>query len=77
MVHMILQSDLKMAHASARCIQHLLLEDDCEHNQASYNCNFSDVLWYSNDMRRWVRPIVGKMSVQTSLVDISLEKFAW
>ena len=28
-VHMISKSDLKMAQASARCIPHSLLEDDC------------------------------------------------
>ena len=54
-MHMILKSDLKMAQASARCISHLLLEDDCGHNQASYN----DVLSNSNDVRGWVRPIAG------------------
>ena len=35
---MILKSVLKMAQVSARCIPHLLLEVDCEHNQASDNC---------------------------------------
>ena len=44
MEHMILKSDLKMAQASARCIPHLLLEDDCAHNHASYNFKLSDVL---------------------------------
>ena len=61
-MHMILKSDLKMAQTSARCISHLLSEDDCGHNQASYNCKLSDVLSSSNDVRRWVRPIAGKMS---------------
>ena len=70
-MHMILKSDLKMAQASARCIPHLLLEHDCGHKLATYNCNFSDVLCNSNDVRRWVRPIAGKMSAQTSLLDIS------
>ena len=70
MVHMILKSDLKMAQAPARCIPHLLFEDDCGHNQASYNCKHSDTLSNSNDVRRWVRPIAGKMSAQTSLLDI-------
>ena len=37
-MQMILKSDLKMAQASARCIPHLLLEDDCGSNQASNNC---------------------------------------
>ena len=63
--------DLKMAQASARCIAHLLLDDDCGHNQASYNSKLSDVLNNSNYVRRWVRPIAGKMSAQTSLLDIS------
>ena len=70
-MHIILKSDLKMAQASARGIPHLLFEDDCGHNQASYNCKLSDVLSNSNDVRRWVRPIAGKMSAQTSLLDIS------
>ena len=70
-MHMILKSDLKIAQASARCIPHLLLEDYCGHNQASYNCQLSDVLSDLNDVRRWVRPIAGKMSAQTSLLDIS------
>ena len=70
-MHMILKSDLKMAQASARCIPHSLLEDDCDRNQASYNCKLSDVLSNSNDVRRWIRSIAGKMSAQTSLLDIS------
>ena len=70
-MHMILKSDLKMAHASVICIPHLLLEDDCVHNLASYNCKLFDVLSNSNDVRRWVRPIAGKMSALTSLLDIS------
>ena len=41
---------------------HLLLEDDYGHNQAIYNCKLSDVLRNSNDVRRWARPIAGKMS---------------
>ena len=69
-VHMILKSDLKTAQASARCIPHLLLEDDCGHNQASYNCKLSDVFSNSNYVRRWVIPMSGKMSAQTSLLDI-------
>ena len=59
-MQMILKSDLKMAHASARCIPHLLLEDDCGHNLASYNCKFFDVLSNSYDVLRWVRPKAGK-----------------
>ena len=70
-MHVILQSDLKMAQASTRCIPHLLLEDDCGHNQASYNCKLSVVLSNSDDVRRWVRPIAGKISAQTSLLDVS------
>ena len=70
-MHMILRSDLKMAQASARCISYLLLEDDCGHNQASNNCKLSDVLSNSNDVRRWVGPIAGKMSAQNFLLDIS------
>ena len=66
-MHMILKSDLKTAQASARCIPHLLLEDDCGHNRASYNCKLSDVPSNSNDVRRWVIPIAGKVSAQTSL----------
>ena len=70
-MHMVLKSDLKMAQTSTRCIPHFLLEDDCGHNQASYNCKLSDVLSNSNDVRRWVRPIAGKMSARTSLLYIS------
>ena len=60
---MILKSDLKMAKAF-----HIY---DCRHNQASYNCKLSNVLSNSNDVRRWVRLIAGKLSAQTSLLDIS------
>ena len=70
-VHMILKSDLKKAQASARCIPHLLFKHDCGHKLASYNCKLSDVLSNSNDVRRWVRPLAGKMIAQTSLLDIS------
>ena len=70
-MHMILKSDLKMAQAFVRCIPHLLLEHDCGHKLANYNCKLSDFLSNSNDVRRWVRPIVRKMSAQTSLLDIS------
>ena len=58
-----------MAQTSARCIPHLLFEDDCGHNQASYNCKHSDTRSNSNDVRRWVRPIAEEMSTQTSLLD--------
>ena len=67
-MHMILKSDMKMAQASARCIPHLLLEDDCRHNQASYNCKLFDILSNSNDVGRWVRPIARKINAQTSLL---------
>ena len=72
----ILKSDLKMAQTSARCIPHLLLEDDCAHNHASYNCKLSDVLSNSNGVCWWARPIAGKMSAQTSLSDIFPSNFA-
>ena len=75
-MHMILKSDLKMAQTSARCIPHLLLEDDCAHNHASYNCKLSDVLSNSNGMRRWARPIAGKMIARTSLSDNFPSNFA-
>ena len=68
---MILKSDLKMAQASAICIPHSLLEDDCRHNQASYSCKLSEVVSYSNEVPGWVRPIAGKMSAETSSLDIS------
>ena len=70
---MILISVMTMAQASARCIPHLLLEDNCGHNQASYNCQLSDILSNSNDVRWWVRPIAGKMSAQTLLLYFSLK----
>ena len=47
---------------------HLLLEDECGHIQASYNCKLSKVLSNSNDVHWWVRPIAGKMSAQTSFL---------
>ena len=75
-MHMILKSDLKMAQTSARCIPRLLLEDDCAHIHASYNCKFSDVLKNSNGVRRWARPIAGKMSARTSLSDVFPSNFA-
>ena len=75
-MHKILKSDLKMAQTSARCIPHLLLEDACAHNHASYNCTLSDVLSNSNGVRRWARPIAGKMSARTSLSDIFPSNFA-
>ena len=69
----ILKSDLKVAKSSARWIQHLLSEDGGGHTQASYNCKLSDAINNSNDVRRWVRPIAGKISAQTSLFDIFLQ----
>ena len=73
-MHMILKSDLKMAQTSARCIPHLLLEDDCTHNHTSYNCKLSDVL--NNGVRRLARPIAGKMSAPTSFSNIFPSNFA-
>ena len=64
-MHRILKSDLKVAKASARWIPHLLSEDDCSHNQACYTCKLYDVINNSNDVRRWVRPIAGKISAHT------------
>ena len=69
-MHMILKPDLKRAQTPARCIPHLLLEDDCAQNHARYKCKLSDVFSYSNGVRRWARPIAGKMSARTSLSDI-------
>ena len=64
-MHRILKSNLKMAKVSPRWIPHLLSEDDCGHNQASYNCKVSDVIYNLNDVRCSVRPIAGKISAQT------------
>ena len=75
-MHMILKSDLKMAQTSARCIPRLLLEDDCAHNHASYNCKLSVVLSNSNGVRRCARPIAGNVSARTSLSDIFPSNFA-
>ena len=69
-VHRILKSDLKMSKASARWVPRLLSEDNGGHYPASYNCKLSDVINSLNDVRRLVRPIAGKISVQTSLFDI-------
>ena len=76
-MHRIFKSDLKVAKASARWIPHLLSEDDCIHNQASFNCKLVDVSNNSNDVRRWVRPIAGKISAQPSLFEIFPSKFTW
>ena len=59
-----------MSKASARWVPHLLPEDQCGHNPASYNCKRSDVFNNLNDVRRWVRPIAGKIIAQTLLFDI-------
>ena len=69
-MHRILKSDLKRAQTPARCIPHLLLEDDCTHNHTSYNCKLSDVLSNSNGVRRLAGPIAGKVSAPTSFSDI-------
>ena len=76
-MHRILNSNLKVAKASARWIPHLLSEDGCIHNQASYICKLVDVINNSNDVRRWVRPIAGKISAQTSLFDMFPSNFTW
>ena len=39
--------------------------------------NFPKSIGNSNDVCRWVRPIAGKMSAQTSVYDISPQKVAW
>ena len=59
-----------MAQTSARCIPHLLLEDDCAHNHASYNCKLSDVGSNLNGVGRLARLIAGKISAQTLLSNI-------
>ena len=59
MLHRILKSDLKLSMASARWVPRLLSIGDCEHNPASYNCN------NLNDVRRWFRHTVAKISAQT------------
>ena len=69
-VHRILKPGLKMSKASARWVPRLLSEDNGGHYLASYNCKLSDVINSLNDVRRWVRPIAGKFSAQTSLFDI-------
>ena len=72
-MHRILKSDLKLSKALPR----LLSVDDCEQNPTSYNCeNLSDVIYNLNDVRRWLRPTVGKISAQTLLFDILPSKFA-
>ena len=74
-MHRILKSDLKMSKASARWVPRLS-EDDCGHlTQLITIVKFSDVINNLNDVRRWVRPIAGKISAQTSLFDIFPSKF--
>ena len=75
-MHIILKSDLKMAQTSAKCITYLFLEDECAHDHASYDCKLSDVLSNSNGVRRWARPIAGKMSARTTLSNIFPPNFA-
>ena len=69
-MYRILKSDLKMSKASARWVPRLLSEDHGGHYPASYNCKFSNVINNLNIVRRWVRPIAGKIIAQTSLFDI-------
>ena len=76
-MHTILKSELNLSKATARWVLRFLLVDDCEHNPASYNYKLSNVINNLNDVRRWVRPTVGKISAQTSLFDIFSSKFAW
>ena len=76
-MHTILKSELILSKATARWVLRFLSVGYCEHNPASYNCKLSDVYNNLNDVRRWVRPTVGKISVQTSLFDIFSSKFAW
>ena len=52
------------------------LEDECAHDHASYNCKLSDVHSNSNGVRRWARPIAGKMSGRTTLSNIFPPNFA-
>ena len=68
MVHRILKSDLNISKAPARWVPRLLSGDACGHNPASYNCKLSDVIKKLNDVRRWVRPIAGKISAKTYLI---------
>ena len=77
-MHRILKSDLKLSKASARWVPRFLSVEDCEHNPASYNCeNRPTSFIFQNDVRRWLRPNVGKISSQTLLFDIFPSKFAW
>ena len=76
-MHTISKSELKLSKETARWVLRLLSVDYCEHNPASSNCKLSDVINNLNNVRRWVRPTVGKISAQTSLFDIFSSKFAW
>ena len=75
-MNIILKSDLKMAQTSARCITHLILDDECAHDHASYNCKLSDVLSNSNGVHLWARPLAGKMSARTTLSNMFPPNFA-
>ena len=75
-MHIITKSDLEMAQTSAKCISLLVLEDECAHDHASYNCKLSDVLSNLNGVRRWARPIAGKMSARTTLSNSFPPNFA-
>ena len=68
-MHRILKSDFKMSKAFTRWVPRLLSEDNGGHYPASYNCKLSDVVNSLNDVGRLGRPIVGKISAQTSLFD--------
>ena len=59
-----------MSKASARWVRRLLSEIDGGHYPASYNSKLSDVINSLNDVRRLVRPIAVKISVQNILFDI-------
>ena len=64
-----------MSKASARWVPRLS-EDDCGHfTQLITIVKFSEVINNLNDVRRWVRPIAGKISAQKSLFDIFPSKF--
>ena len=76
MLHRILNLDLKLLKLFARWVPRLLSVGDCEHNPTSYNCKVSDVINNLNDVRRWVRPTLGKIIALTSLFDIFPSKFA-
>ena len=64
-----------MSMAFLSLVPRLLSENDCGHNQASYNCKLSDVFNNLIDLCQWVMTIAGKSIAQTSLFDIFLTKF--